>query len=87
MDFSALGDSLVMRGRLTAAPDALWAEAAVIDAYELDLPDGRHLSVDVMRRSKPRRTGAGNHGRERARLWRGRRRGGATVISARLRLV
>lgn len=52
MDFSALEDSLVMRGRLAAAPDVPWAETAVTDAYELDLPDGGRLSVDVMRRPK-----------------------------------
>jgi hypothetical protein len=52
MDFSALEDSLAMRGRLAAQPDVLWAEAAVTDAYELDLLDGRHLGVDVMRRAK-----------------------------------
>lgn len=52
MDFSALEDSLVMRGRLAAPPDVFWAEAAVTDAYELDLLDGRHLGVDVMRRAK-----------------------------------
>src|SRR5215469_1951463 len=52
MDFSALKDSLVMRGRPAAPPDVLWAEAAVTDAYELDLLDGGHLDVDVMRRAK-----------------------------------
>jgi hypothetical protein len=68
MDFSALEDSLVMRGRLTLAPDMLWAKAAVTDAYELDLPDGRHLSAEVMRRPKApavrvRSIGGGNaHG-------------------------
>lgn len=67
MDFSALEDSLTMRGQLAAAPDGIWAEAAVTDAYELDLLVGRHLGVDVMLRAKARavrvRASGGGNGR------------------------